>query len=65
MAQKEYIQNPSSSNLTFEILQRSGVNPMIQVNEFGRIIEFRNIEWNIKKQDSIRKPKLICSKTGT
>ena len=52
MAQKEYIQNPSSSNLTFEILQRSGVNPMIQVNEFGRIIEFRNIEWNIKKQDS-------------
>ena len=54
MAQKEYIQNPSSSNLTFEILQRSGVNPMIQVNEFGRIIEFRNIEWNIKKQDSTK-----------
>lgn len=54
MAQKEYIQNPSSSNLTFEILQHSGVNPMIQVNEFGRIIEFRNIEWNIKKQDSTK-----------
>ena len=54
MAQKEYIQNPSSSNLTFEILQRSGVNPMIQVNEFGRIIEFRNIEWNIKKPDSTK-----------
>ncbi|MDA9602305.1 ATP-binding protein [Flavobacteriaceae bacterium] len=54
MAQKEYIQNPSSSNLTFEILQRSGVNPMIQVNEFGRIIEFRNIEWNIKKHDSTK-----------
>ena len=54
MAQKEYIQNPSSSNLTFEILQRSGVNPMIQVNEFGRIIEFRNIGLNIKKQDSTK-----------
>ena len=54
MAQKEYIQNPSSSNLTFEILQRSGVNPMIQVNEFVRIIKFRNIEWNIKKQDSTK-----------
>ena len=54
MAQKEYIQNPSSSNLTFEVLQRSGVNPMIQVNEFGRIIEFRNIKWNIEKQDSTK-----------
>ena len=54
MAQKEYIQNPSSSNLTFEILQRSGVNPMIQVNEFGRIIEFRNIGLNIEKQDSTK-----------
>jgi signal transduction histidine kinase len=59
MAQKEYIQNPSSSNLTFEILQRSGVNPMIQVNEFGRIIEFRNIEWNIKKQDSTKLYKIL------
>ena len=59
MAQKEYIQNPSSSNLTFEILQRSGVNPMIQVNEFGRIIEFRNIEWNIKKQDSTKQYSIL------
>ena len=33
MAQEEYIKNPTLSNLTFEVLQRSGINPMIQVNE--------------------------------
>ena len=54
MAQKEYIQNPSLSNLTFEVLQRSGINPMIQVDELGRIIEFRNIEWDTETQDSTR-----------
>ena len=54
MAQKEYIQNPSLSNLTFEVLQRSGINPMIQVDELGRIMEFRNIEWDMETQDSTR-----------
>lgn len=54
MAQKEYIQNPSLSNLTFEVLQRSGINPMIQVDELGRIMEFRNIEWDLETQDSTR-----------
>ena len=54
MAQKEYIQNPSLSNLTFEVLQRSGINPMIQVDKLGRIIEFRNIEWDTETQDSTR-----------
>ena len=54
MAQREYIQNPSLSNLTFEVLQRSGINPMIQVDEFDRIIEFRNINWNSIKQDSTK-----------
>ncbi len=54
MAQKEYIQNPSLSNLTFEVLQRSGINPMIHVDELGRIMEFRNIEWDMETQDSTR-----------
>ena len=36
---EEYIKNPTLSNLTFEVLQRSGVNPMIQVNENNKIIE--------------------------
>ena len=54
MAQKEYIKNPSPSNLAFEVLQRSGTNPIIQVDEFDKIIEIRNIDWDNKKQDSIQ-----------
>ena len=54
MAQKEYIKSPSLSNLTFEVLQRSGTNPIIQVDEFDKIIEIRNIDWDNKKQDSIQ-----------
>ena len=52
MAQEEYIQNQDLNNLTFEILQRSGQNPMIQVNAQGKILEIRNINWDKKKQDS-------------
>tara|TARA_B100000989_G_scaffold297225_1_gene282400 strand:- start:1353 stop:2525 length:1173 start_codon:yes stop_codon:yes gene_type:complete len=52
IAQEEYIQNQDLNNLTFEILQRAGKNPMIQVNDQGKIIEIRNIIWNQKKQDS-------------
>ena len=44
MAQEEYIQNQSFSNLTFEVLQRSGVNPMIQVDENDKILEIRNVK---------------------
>ena len=53
MAQEEYIKNPTLSNLTFEVLQRSGINPMIQVNEINKIIEIRNVKWDESKQDSI------------
>ncbi|MGI9541098.1 MAG: sensor histidine kinase, partial [Flavobacteriaceae bacterium] len=52
MAQEEYIQNQSFSNLTFEVLQRSGINPMIQVDENDKILEIRNVNWNEVKQDS-------------
>ena len=51
MAQEEYIQNQNFSNLTFEVLQRSGINPMIQVDKDGYIIEIRNIPWIEEKQD--------------
>ena len=53
MAQEEYIKNPTLSNLTFEVLQRSGINPMIQVNENNKIIEIRNVKWDESRQDSI------------
>ena len=59
MAQKEYIKNPSPSNLAFEVLQRSGTNPIIQVDEFDKIIEFRNIDWDNKKEDSIKLYKIF------
>lgn len=52
IAQEEYIQNQDLNNLTFEILQRARKNPMIQLNDQGKIIEIRNINWNQKKQDS-------------
>jgi len=46
MAQEEYIQNQDLNNLTFEILQRSGQNPMIQVDSQERILEIRNVQWD-------------------
>ena len=60
MAQKEYIQNQSSSNLNFEVLQRSGINPMIQVDENDKIIEIRNVNWDKKKQDSTALYKILA-----
>lgn len=53
MAQKESIQNTNLSNLTFEVLQQTGGNPMIQVNESGQILQFRNIDWNADESDSV------------
>ena len=41
MAQEEYIKNPTLSNLTFEVFQRSGVNPMIQVNENNKMLKLK------------------------
>lgn len=59
MAQEEYIQNKNFSNLTFEVLQRSGINPMIQVDKDGYIIEIRNIPWIEEKQDSAKLYKIL------
>ena len=59
MAQEEYIQNQSFSNLTFEVLQRSGVNPMIQVDENDKILEIRNVNWDEAKQDSTALYKIL------
>lgn len=59
MAQEEYIQNQNFSNLTFEVLQRSGINPMIQVDKHGYIIEIRNIPWIEEKQDSTNLYKIL------
>ena len=60
MAQEEYIQNQSFSNLTFEVLQRSGINPMIQVDENDKILEIRNVNWDEAKQDSTALYKILA-----
>ena len=60
MAQEEYIQNQNFSNLTFEVLQRSGINPMIQVDAKDRILEIRNVNWDEKKQDSTALYKILA-----
>ena len=52
MAQIDYIENSNLNNLTFEVIQKSGTNPIFQVNEKNKIIEVRNIEWDINLEDS-------------
>jgi len=53
MAQEESIATTSLSNLTFEILQQTVGNPMIQVDETDRILQFRNIDWDPNLDDSL------------
>ena len=43
MAQKDFIENKKPNNLTFQVLQQTGKNPMIQVNANNKIIDFKNL----------------------
>ena len=52
MAQIDYIENQTLNNLAFEVIQKSGTNPIIQVNEKNKIIEVRNIKWDSSTKDS-------------
>ena len=53
MAQKELIENSTVNNLTFEVLQQTWINPMIQVNSQGKIIGHKNIDWDPQSEDSL------------
>ena len=53
MAQKELIENSTVNNLTFEVLQQTWINPMIQVNSQGKIIGYKNIDWDPEYEDSL------------
>ena len=53
MAQQELIENSTVNNLTFEVLQQTWINPMIQVNSQGKIIGYKNIDWDPKSEDSL------------
>ena len=53
MAQQDLIENSTVNNLTFEVLQQTWINPMIQVNSQGKIIGYKNIDWDPKSEDSL------------
>ena len=53
MAQQELIENSTVNNLTFEVLQQTWINPMIQVNSQGKIIGHKNIDWDPPSEDSL------------
>ena len=53
MAQQELIENSTVNNLTFEVLQQTWINPMIQVNSQGKIIGYKNVDWDPKSEDSL------------
>lgn len=53
MAQQELIENSTVNNLTFQVLQQTWINPMIQVDEQGKIIGHKNIDWDPQIEDSL------------
>ena len=54
LAQEELIENNIVNNLTFEVLQQTWINPMIQVNKKGKIIGIKNISWDVTSKDSAK-----------
>ena len=52
-AQRELVESNDLSRdfgtLAFDVLQKIGVAPMIQVNENGSIVDFKNIEWSVEE----------------
>ena len=53
LAQEELIENSVVNNLTFEVLQQTWINPMIQVDQNEKIIGYKNINWDENSQDSL------------
>ena len=53
LAQEELIENSVVNNLTFEVLQQTWINPMIQVDQNEKIIGHKNINWDENNQDSL------------
>ena len=53
MAQREFVENNTVNNLTFQVLQQTWINPMIHVNDQGKIIGHKNIDWDPALEDSL------------
>ena len=53
LAQEDLIENSVVNNLTFEVLQQTWINPMIQVDQNEKIIGHKNINWDQTYEDSL------------
>jgi two-component system, sporulation sensor kinase D len=53
MAQRDLIENSTVNNLTFQVLQQTWINPMIHLDDKGKIIGYKNIDWNPELEDSL------------
>ena len=53
LAQEDLIENSVVNNLTFEVLQQTWINPMIQVDQNEKIIGLKNINWDQTNEDSL------------
>ena len=53
LAQEDLIENSVVNNLTFEVLQQTWINPMIQVDQNEKIIGLKNINWDQANEDSL------------
>ena len=53
MAQREFVENNTVNNMTFQVLQQTWINPMIHVNDQGKIIGHKNIDWDPTLEDSL------------
>ena len=42
-AQKDIIENNNPNSLTFQVLQQTGINPIIRVDSKGKIIDYKNL----------------------
>lgn len=43
-AQKDIIENNNPNSLTFQVLQQTGINPIIRVDSKGKIIDHKNLD---------------------
>ena len=55
LAQEDLIENSVVNNLTFEVLQQTWINPMIQVDQNEKIIGHKNINWDIDVSHCLHK----------
>lgn len=51
-AQKEFVTSDAPSNLSFEVLQQTGINPMILIDKNQKIVAYKNIDFPEQPNDT-------------